>query len=60
MQYSGSYLMVESMIRQNKLMLSELEQLVDSLRRKGLLNHKEQQALIHLAKKILPKRLLDL
>jgi len=55
MQYSGSYVIVESMIRQNKVMLSEVEQLVDSLGRKGLLNDKEQQALILLARKILPK-----
>jgi hypothetical protein len=55
MQYSGSYVIVESMIRQNKVILSELEQLVDSLVRKGLLNAKEQEALILLAKKILPQ-----
>jgi hypothetical protein len=56
MDYSGSYVILESMIRQNKFMFSELEQLVSSLGRRGLLNSKEQEALLKLASKILAKR----
>jgi hypothetical protein len=59
MGYSGSYVIVESMIRQNQVMLSELQQLVDSLNRRGLISTKEQQALLNLATKILPKPRLD-
>lgn len=59
MAYSGSYIIVESMIRQNKVMFSELERLVDSLNRRGLINIKEQKALLVLAKKVLPKPLAD-
>ena len=59
MEYSGSYVIVETMIRQNKLMLSELEQLVNSLICRGLITTKEQKALLHLAKKRLPKLLVD-
>lgn len=55
MQYTGSYLVVESMIRQNKVMLFELEHLVDSLRRRGLITMAEREALLQLAVKILPK-----
>jgi hypothetical protein len=55
MQYSGSYLVVESMIRQNKVMLFELEHLVNSLQRRGLLTATEREALLQLAVKILPK-----
>ena len=55
MQYSGSYLVVESMIRQNKVLLFELEHLVDSLQRRGLLTLAEREALLQLAIKILPK-----
>jgi len=55
MEYSGSYVIVESMIRQNKIVLSELEQLVNSLTRRGLISTEEQQALLHLARKVLPK-----
>jgi hypothetical protein len=55
MQYSGSYLVVETMIRQNKVMLFELEHLVDSLRRRGLITISEREALLQLAIKILPK-----
>ena len=59
MGYSGSYVIVEAMIRQNQVMLSELQQLVDSLNRRGLISTKEQQALLNLARKILPKSRLD-
>lgn len=55
MQYSGSYLVVESMIRQNKVMLFELEHLVNSLQRRGLLTVAERESLLQLAVKILPK-----
>ena len=59
MQFSGSYVIVESMIRQNKVVFSELEQLVISLSRRGLISTKEQQDLLRLARKVLPKSLLD-
>ena len=59
MLFSGSYVIVESMIRQNKVIFSELEQLVISLSRRGLISTKEQQDLLRLARKILPKSLLD-
>ena len=59
MNNSGSYVIVESMIRQNKVVFSELEQLVNSLIRRGLISTKEQQALLHLARKVLPKRVMD-
>jgi len=55
MQTSGSYVLVESMIRQNKVMLFEVRHLVDSLERRGLLTTAEQRALLQLANKILPK-----
>lgn len=55
MEYSGSYVIVESMIRQNKIVLAELEQLVSSLTRRGLISTREQQDLLHLARKVLPK-----
>lgn len=55
MQTSGSYLVVETMIRQNKVMLPELEQLVSSLEKKGLITRMEQRALLQLAIKLLPK-----
>jgi hypothetical protein len=56
MQTSGSYLVVETMIRQNKVVLSELEQLVSSLEKKGLITSTEQRALIQLAIKLQPKQ----
>ena len=59
MQFSGSYVIVETMIRQNKMGFSELEQLVDSLSRRGLISTSEQQHLLNLARKVLPKSLLD-
>lgn len=55
MQTSGSYVVVETMIRQNKVMLFEVEQLADSLERRGLITPTEQKNLIQLAKKVLPK-----
>lgn len=60
MQYSGSYLVVETMIRQNKVMLFELEHLVDSLKRRGLLTMAERESLLQLAKKVLPKSPLNM
>ena len=55
MQTSGSYVLVESMIRQNKVMLFEVRHLVDSLERRGLLTTAEQHALLQLGNKILPR-----
>jgi hypothetical protein len=43
------------MIRQNKLMLFELEHLVASLERRGLITLVEQKALLKLAHRILRK-----
>lgn len=54
MQISGSYVIVETMIRQNKVVLSEVKQLVNSLERKGLITRTEQKALLQLAMKTLP------
>ena len=59
MGYSGSYVIVETMIRQNKVMLSDLEHLVDSLTRRGLISTKEEKALLDLARKRLPKALVN-
>ena len=55
MQISGSYVFVESMIRQNKVMLFELKHLVASLERRGLITAAEQKALLKLANRLLPK-----
>lgn len=55
MQTSGSFVIVESMIRQNKVMLFELKHLVASLERRGLITATEQQALLKLAYRLLPK-----
>ena len=55
MNASGSYVVVEFMIRERKVMLFELDHLVDSLARQGLITQKEQQALLRLGNKLLPK-----
>ena len=55
MNASGSYVVVEYMIRQKKIMLFELRHLVASLERRGLITPKENQALLKLGHKILPK-----
>jgi len=55
MQATGSYVTVESMILQKKVMLFELKHLVNSLERRGLLTPSEQQALLRLGQRILPK-----
>ena len=55
MQTSGSYVLVESMIRQNKIMLFEVKHLVASLERRGLLTPAEHNRLLQLASKVLPK-----
>jgi len=55
MQTSGSYVLVESMIRQNKIMLFEVKHLVASLERRGLLTPAEHNMLLQLASKVLPK-----
>lgn len=59
MQETGSYVRVESMIRQKKVMLFELKHLVDSLERRGLITPSEYQALLRLGQKILPKLPID-
>ena len=55
MDASGSYVAVESMILQKKVMLFELKHLVDSLERRGLIAASEHQSLIQLGNKLLPK-----
>ena len=55
MNASGSYVVVEFMIREKKIMLFELKQLVESLERRGLITTREQQALLKLGDKFLPK-----
>jgi hypothetical protein len=55
MKASGSYVVVETMIRQNKLMLFELKHLVDSLERRGLITAPEHQSLLQLGEKMLPR-----
>lgn len=60
MQASGSYVVVESMIRQKKVLLFELKHLVDSLERRGLISLSEHQALLRLGQRILPKLPTDL
>jgi hypothetical protein len=54
MHYSGSYVVVETIIRQNKIVFSELEQLTATLQRRGLLHARERNALLDLGKRILP------
>ena len=55
MQAIGSYLVVEYMIRQKKILLFELRHLVASLERRDLITPKEYETLLRLGKKILPK-----
>lgn len=59
MNASGSYVAVESMIRQNKVMLFELKHLTASLERRGLLTPGEHQGLLQLGYKLLPKIPID-
>jgi hypothetical protein len=55
MNASGSYVVVEFMIRQKKVMLFELKHLVESLERRGLITPDEQQSLLRLGNRLLPK-----
>jgi hypothetical protein len=55
MNTSGSYVVVEYMIRQKKVMHFELKQMVESLQRRGLITPGEHQALLRLGNKLLPK-----
>ena len=55
MRATGSYVVVESMIRQKKVMLIELKHLVASLARRGLITPSEHEALLRLGQRILPK-----
>ena len=59
MNASGSYVVVEFMIRERKVMLFELKHLVDSLEHRGLITQQEQQALLRLGNKLLPKPPID-
>jgi hypothetical protein len=55
MNASGSYVVVEDMIRQKKVMPIELKHLVASLERKGLITPREHRSLLQLGSKLLPK-----
>jgi hypothetical protein len=55
MNASGSYVVVEYMIRQKKVMHFELKHLVETLEQRGLITLGEQQALLKLGNKLLPK-----
>jgi len=55
MSVSGSYVVVEYMIRQKKVMLFELRHLVASLERRGLITSHEHQSLLKLGQRLLPK-----
>jgi hypothetical protein len=55
MNPSGSYVIVEFMIREKKLKLPELEHLVESLEQRGLITSGENKALLRLGNKLLPK-----
>jgi hypothetical protein len=55
MKASGSYVVVETMIRQNKIVLTELRRLVESLERRGLITPPEHRSLLQLGEKILTR-----
>jgi hypothetical protein len=55
MNVSGSYMFVEHMIRQKKVLRFELKHLVESFERRGLITAGERQILIRLGNKLLPK-----
>jgi hypothetical protein len=55
MNVSGSYMVVEHMIRQKKVLRFELKHLVESFERRGLITPRERQILIWLGNKLLPK-----
>jgi hypothetical protein len=55
MNPSGSYAVVEYMIRQKKVMRFELKHLVASLERRGLITPREYDALLRLGDKLLPR-----
>ena len=55
MKTSGSYVVVETMIRQNKIMMFELRHLVASLERIGLITPPEHRSLLQMGEKLLRK-----
>lgn len=59
MNTSGSYVVIEGMIRQQKVMLFELKHLAASLERRGLITPGEHQALLRLGYRLLPKLPVD-
>ena len=59
MQANGSYVAVESMIRQKKVLLFELKHLIDSLERRGSITPAEYQDLLRLGQRTLPQLPLD-
>lgn len=59
MNASGSYVAVEGMIRQRRVMLFELRHLKATLERRGSITPGEHQALLRLGYKLLPKLPMD-
>ncbi len=59
MNASGSYVVVEFMIREKKVLLFELEHLLESLEQRGLISSGERRALLQLGNRLLPKHLAD-
>lgn len=59
MNASGSYVVVEYMIRHKKVMLFELKHLAASLERRGLITPGEHRALLRLGYRLLPKLPVD-
>jgi hypothetical protein len=59
MHGSGPYAVVESMIRQKKVMLFELRHLTASLERRGSITPSEHQGLLRLGYMLLPKIPVD-
>ena len=55
MNASGSYVVIEFMIREKKVILFELKYLVESLERRGLITPREHKALLRLGNKLLSK-----
>jgi hypothetical protein len=52
MEHSPSFLVVERMIRQGEITLSELEPLLDSLEAQGQISSDEHQSLLRMAREL--------
>ncbi|HET6595254.1 MAG TPA: hypothetical protein VFG81_06510 [Anaerolineales bacterium] len=55
MNASGSYVVVEVMICEKKMLLFELDHLLESLERRGLITPREHRVLLQLGDRLLPK-----